>query len=200
MLAAKKNTYRLKSSVFLVGMMGSGKSKVGKLLAEAIGVDFIDTDEVIIAMEGKSITDIFTDPALGQDYFRKKELSVMKKILSTTANKKNNNKIIAGGGGSFINPAIRKLLREQQVVTIYIDAPVWALWMRVRHGKDRPLLKDKNPRKKLREIYNARRATYMTADIILPFGPLGGGSKKKNMSRLLSILIKHGIAEAVKGE
>lgn len=186
----KKNSYKLHSPVFLVGMMGSGKSKVGKLLADELAVNFVDSDEAIIKAEGKSISDIFMNPTMGEAYFRKKETLMIKKIIATAPV----NKIIAGGGGAFINPAVNTLLRKKNIVTLYIDTPLWVLWMRVKNGKDRPLLKDNHPKQKLRAIYNARRPIYLTADMVLSSIV---GSKKRNMARLLSILINYGIVQKI---
>ena len=163
-MANKKSKYRLMAPVFLVGMMGSGKSKIGKMLAEKLAVEFVDSDKVIVEQMGKTINDIFSDPKQGEKYFREKELAVISNII-THAPK---NKIMAGGGGAFINPKVRGALRHKKITTVYMDVPAWLLWVRVRGGKDRPLLRDKNPKKKLREIYHARRPTYLTADIIMP--------------------------------
>ncbi len=186
----KKAIYNLQTPLFLVGMMGSGKSRIGKLLAEKLNVAFVDIDQTIVTQEKQSINDIFAHPQKGEAYFRKLELTIINKIISTPPKIK----IIAGGGGAFINPQIRSLLKKKKIFTLYLDVPLWLLWLRVKNNKERPLLHDKNPRKKLKEIYEARRATYLTADKVVSSGI---GSKNKNMLRLLSALADHGMVKKV---
>ncbi len=119
-----------KKNIVLIGMMGSGKSSIGKILSKKLGLDFIDIDEKIEEMEDKNISEIFKKH--GENYFRKKEEEVSISCL------KLKNKIISLGGGGYINPNIRK-----QCLTGCV--PVWLSWKhetlinRIKNSKKRPL-------------------------------------------------------------
>ena len=119
-----------KKNIVLIGMMGSGKSSIGKILSKKLGLDFIDIDEKIEEMEDKNISEIFKKH--GENYFRKKEEEVSISCL------KLKNKIISLGGGGYINPNIRKQCLIGCV-------PVWLSWKhetlinRIKNSKKRPL-------------------------------------------------------------
>jgi len=119
-----------KKNIVLIGMMGSGKSLIGKILSKKLGLDFIDIDEKIEEMEDKNISEIFKKH--GESYFRKKEEEVSISCL------KLKNKIISLGGGGYINPNIRK----QCLISC---VPVWLSWKhetlinRIKNSKKRPL-------------------------------------------------------------
>ena len=119
-----------KKNIVLIGMMGSGKSSIGKILSKKLGLDFIDIDEKIEEMEDKNISEIFKKH--GESYFRKKEEEVSISCL------KLKNKIISLGGGGYINPNIRKQCLIGCV-------PVWLSWKhetlinRIKNSKKRPL-------------------------------------------------------------
>lgn len=136
--------------VFLVGMMGSGKSTVGKLLARSLGMGFFDTDEEIERREGKSITQIFKDE--GEEYFRKLEKSLLKEILNS------DNVVVATGGGVVLDLENRTLLQREKTVFLY--ASVEALVKRV-DPTVRPLIAAGEVEKKLRDIWEKRRHFYM---------------------------------------
>ncbi|MGI9461964.1 MAG: shikimate kinase [Alphaproteobacteria bacterium] len=184
----RQQKHRLTAPIFLVGMMGSGKTRIGKMLADELAVHFIDIDNIISQNEKKSINDIFNQQ--GEDYFRKKELTTIKKIITTPPKIK----IIASGGGAFINQKVRQFLKNKKIFTLHLDVPLWVLWVRVKNNKDRPLLHIINPRKQLKKIYDIRRPIYLTANRTVPSG---FGSKRKNMLRLLAALLDNGMVKKI---
>ena len=119
-----------KKNIVLIGMMGSGKSSIGKILSKKLKLDFIDIDEKIEKIENKNISDIFKK--YGESYFRKKEEDISISCL------KLKNKIISLGGGGYINQNIRKQSLESCI-------PVWLSWKhetlikRIKNSKKRPL-------------------------------------------------------------
>ncbi len=120
-------------NIVLLGMMGAGKSTIGRLLSNKINLDFFDIDKIIEKEENSKITDIFKNN--GEDYFRKIEEEVCLKIL------KLNKKIIALGGGSFLNSKIREEIQNNHL-------SFWLTWNtstiigRIKKSKNRPLLKN----------------------------------------------------------
>tara|TARA_B100001540_G_scaffold316678_1_gene347196 strand:+ start:1192 stop:1704 length:513 start_codon:yes stop_codon:yes gene_type:complete len=120
-------------NIVLLGMMGAGKSTIGRLLSNKINLDFFDIDKIIEKEENSKITDIFKNN--GEDYFRKIEEEVCLKIL------KLNKKIIALGGGSFLNSKIREKIQNNHL-------SFWLTWNtstiigRIKKSKNRPLLKN----------------------------------------------------------
>ena len=122
----------MKTLIVLVGMMGAGKSTVGRFLSRVIKFDFIDSDKEIEKQEGKTISAIFND--FGEKYFREKE----KELLKSLSTRKNT--VLALGGGSFENEEIRKLLKKNGIV-IYLKATPQTLFQRIHTEIHRPLLR-----------------------------------------------------------
>ena len=135
----------MKKNLVLTGMMGVGKTTVGKRLAEKLGNRFIDIDKIIETKENKTITEIFANK--GENYFRKIEKEITIDIL----NKKN--VVIALGGGAFINPNIRKEIRNTSI-SVWLDLSLKALISRISNTKKRPLLKEGNLIIKLEHIHH----------------------------------------------
>jgi shikimate kinase len=140
----------------LVGMMGAGKTTVGRRLANRLGRRFIDSDEEVEKAAGMSIEDIFK--LHGEDDFRAGEVKVIARLLKEEA-------IVLGtGGGAFINPETRALVKSS-AVSVWIKADFEILFARVSRRSNRPLLKTPNPRETLQRLMEARYPIYAEADV-----------------------------------
>ena len=137
-------------NIFLVGPMGSGKSSLGKKLAKSLDKKFIDTDKEIEKKENKTINEIFENN--GEKYFREKE----KEFLINIPN--NLNMVIATGGGIVTDQENREKLKENRV--IFLNASVERQSKRTSRSDKRPLLKNVDRLKKLRELYDQRLEFY----------------------------------------
>lgn len=146
-------------NIFLVGMMGAGKTTVGRLLAKRLGRTFIDTDHEIQARTGVSIPTIFEIE--GEAGFRRREAAVLADLAQGSG------MVLATGGGIVLAEPNRRLLREHGTV-VYLRASVDDLFARTRHDRNRPLLQTPDPRGKLSELFSARDPLYReVADIII---------------------------------
>lgn len=143
-------------SIVLVGMMGVGKSTIGRLLAGKLGLPFIDSDEEIEKAAGMPISEIFE--RFGEPEFRDGERRVISRLIAEGP------KVIATGGGAFINDETRKLIK-QQCRSIWIDADLDVLVDRVSRRSHRPLLVGKDPKQVLTELSAKRTPIYEEADI-----------------------------------
>ena len=150
--------FELKKTVALVGMMGSGKSAIGKIVSSILDVPFRDADVEIERAAKLSIPEIFERH--GETFFRDKEDQVIKRLLHEGCC------ILATGGGAFISKKIRTSIKEQGV-SVWLNADLETLWKRVKYKRTRPLLKTHNPKETLRSIYTDRIKTYSLADIII---------------------------------
>ena len=146
----------LSRTVALVGMMGAGKSSVGRRLAARLGVGFKDADSEIEQAAGCTIAEIFD--RFGEDAFRDGERKVIARLLGEPAH------VLATGGGAFIDPATRARLKES-AITVWIKAPVAVLLARVQRRDNRPLLRGGNPRETLERLLGERMPIYAQADI-----------------------------------
>ena len=155
MLDLKQNS---KKNICLIGLMGSGKSIIGKELATAYKLKFYDTDLEIEREVGKTIKNIFLDH--GEIYFRKIEENVCLKILEFE------DCIISLGGGSIVNPKIRKLM-EKNAFSIYLKVDIKVLSERLKNTKKRPLLNNVNKTEKLNKLYNERKNYYNRSNITI---------------------------------
>ena len=141
--------------VFLVGMMGAGKTTLGKALARRLGRDFVDTDKVLVERTGVAIATIFEIE--GEDGFRRRESAVLAEVAA-----RDTPCVIATGGGAVVMPENRALMREAGTV-VYLRARLENLWERTRHDTSRPLLAAPDPRARLAEILAARESLYSEA-------------------------------------
>ncbi|MEE3850458.1 shikimate kinase [Gordonia sp. LSe1-13] len=139
-------------SAVLIGFMGAGKSTVGRVLADRLGVDFVDTDSVIVQTTGRSIPDIFTTE--GPQRFREIERDVVLDVLGSHRG------VVALGGGAVMTPAVEAALAGQRVVYLRIDAD--AGFARVADS-DRPLIAGEDPAGRYRELLAQRDETYTRA-------------------------------------
>ena len=150
--------FELKKTVALVGMMGSGKSAVGKVISSTLDVPFKDADIEIERAAKLSIPEIFDRH--GEEFFREKEDQVIKRLLNEKSC------ILATGGGAFINKNVRNSIKEKGV-SVWLNADLETLWKRVKHKRSRPLLNTNNPRETLGNIYTDRIKIYSLADVII---------------------------------
>ena len=142
----------------LIGFMGAGKTSVGRLVADQLRFDYLDTDELIQTRTGRSITEIFEID--GEPAFRALE----EKIIVELAGRKKT--VIATGGGAPLNPKNLASLKSHALVVSLWSSPE-KIWERVRHQSHRPLLHDKNPQAKICELLALREPFYKQADVLL---------------------------------
>ena len=167
--------FELKKTVALVGMMGSGKSAIGKVISSILDVPFNDADIEIERAAKLSIPEIFERH--GEKFFRDKEDQVIKRLL------KERPCVLATGGGAFINTKIRTTIK-QYGVSVWLNADIETLWNRVKHKRSRPLLRTDNPRQTLTNIYTDRIETYSLADVIIE------SQGKSSLEEMANLVIK----------
>ena len=153
---APKGRGTLKKTVVMVGMMGAGKTAVGKALAHRLGVPFADSDAEIEAAANMSIPEIFARD--GEAFFRRKEAQVISRLLADRSG------ILSTGGGAFLAESNRRMISDRGV-SVWLDADLDTLWNRVRHKDSRPLLRTPDPRGALTRLYEQRVPIYRLADI-----------------------------------
>jgi shikimate kinase len=145
-----------KRTITLVGLMGAGKSSVGRRLASVLNLPFRDTDEEVERAAGRSVAEIFAD--LGEAAFRDGERRVIARLLDQPPH------VLATGGGAFMNPETRKLILEHSTA-IWLKADIDLLARRVARKTDRPLLQGKDPREVLQALAQVREPVYAEAHI-----------------------------------
>ncbi|MBD3663100.1 shikimate kinase [Sulfitobacter aestuariivivens] len=160
--AATSPRYRLKKTVVMVGMMGAGKTAVGRAVASKLGVRFLDSDAEIETAANLTVPEIFERD--GERFFRKRESEVIARLLD------NERGILSTGGGAFLAEVNRQTISERGV-SVWLNADLDLLWQRVRHKDTRPLLRTANPRETLAQLYAERVPVYALADICVPCDP-----------------------------
>ena len=161
--------------IVLIGPMGAGKSTVGAQLARELNVDFADTDQLIEADQGKSVSEIFIED--GEPHFRLVEESIVIDALRDESG------VLSLGGGAVMNGEIQKSLRNSEATKIFLDISLAAVASRVGFDTARPLLMV-NPRQKWSELMNSRRPTYEAlADLTIDVSEL---SLEEVISRIKS--------------
>ncbi|MBK1988436.1 shikimate kinase [Sphaerospermopsis aphanizomenoides BCCUSP55] len=148
-------------NLYLIGMMGVGKTTVGRLLAQQLGYGFIDTDDVIVKAAGKSINEIFTTE--GEAAFRQLESDVLGQVCAYTK------LVIATGGGIILRQENWGYLRHGLIV--WLDASVEILLNRLAEDDTRPLLQDSDPEGKLLSLLQQRQPLYSQADLHITITP-----------------------------
>lgn len=142
--------------IVLIGMMGAGKTTVGRRLASKLGRHFVDSDEEVEKAAGMTIEDIFRTH--GEADFRAGEVKVIARLL------KDEGIVLGTGGGAFINPETRALVNAS-AVSVWIKADFDLLFQRVSRRSNRPLLKTANPRETLQKLIDVRYPTYAEAHV-----------------------------------
>ena len=142
----------------LVGLMGAGKSSVGKKLSEYLNVGFIDADQEIEKAAGMNIVEIFEK--FGEQYFRAGERKVINRLILHEP------QVLSTGGGAFISKEIREVVKIHGF-SIWLKADLETLWPRVSGKGNRPLLNSKYPKKELENLIKERNPIYKTADITI---------------------------------
>lgn len=144
-----------KRNLVLVGLMGAGKSAIGKLVASELGIPFIDSDHEIERVSRMTIPELFEK--YGEPEFRKLENRVIRRLLRTGP------RVLSTGGGAFMNGDTRASIKAAGV-SVWLDADLDTLWERVIKRDNRPLLKTENPKQTLENLMIARYPTYALAD------------------------------------
>jgi shikimate kinase len=142
----------------LVGFMGTGKTSAGRLVAEQLHFEFLDTDELIQTKTGRTIADIFARN--GEPAFRTLERDVVAELAGRTKT------VISTGGGLPANPDNLASLKTHALVVCLWASPE-KIWERVRNQSHRPLLHDPDPQKKIRELLEVRAPFYRQADVLI---------------------------------
>ena len=149
---------RLKKTIVMVGMMGAGKTAVGRALAARLGAPFLDSDHEIEAAANMTIPEIFARD--GEAFFRQKEAQVIARLLEEARG------VLSTGGGAFLSETNRRTISEKGV-SVWLNADLDVLWNRVRHRDHRPLLKTADPYNTLKDLYDARVPLYAQADLVV---------------------------------
>ena len=147
------------SNIYLVGLMGAGKTTIGRVLAKRLNLEFIDSDREIEARTGVSIPTVFEIE--GEEGFRRREALVIEQLS------KQQGCVIATGGGAVLRQDNRDRLKESGFV-VYLKVPPHLLWERTRHDRNRPLLRVDDPLARLQELYALRDPLYHeVADMVI---------------------------------
>ena len=147
-----------KNKISLTGMMGSGKSSIGKILAKKFGLPFYDSDKEVEKKFNLKVNEIFI--RYGENRFRVEEELVCKKILQ------NKSFILALGGGSILNDSVRNIIKEN-CLSIYLRTSENILLERLKDDKSRPLLIEKDIKKVIKDLITERENYYIKSDIII---------------------------------
>lgn len=169
----------LSKPVVLVGMMGAGKSAIGRRLADRLGLTFLDADNEIEAAAGCTIPDIFE--MHGEEAFRDGERRVILRLLDGPV------KIIATGGGAFMNAETRQAIKTQSI-SVWLRADFDTLWRRVSRRNNRPMLKTDNPQETLRRLIDERYPVYAEADLTVESTD---GPRDATVERVIVALAAH---------
>ena len=148
-------------AIVLVGLMGAGKTKIGRRLAARLNLPFFDSDEEIETAAGETIEEIFANR--GEAVFRDGERRVIARLLQGPVH------VLATGGGAFMDPATRRIIAARGV-SVWLRAELDVLFARVSRRSNRPLLKTPNPRGVLAELIDRRYPIYAEADVTIDSG------------------------------
>ncbi|MDV6333023.1 shikimate kinase [Asticcacaulis sp. 201] len=172
-------SFLLPKTVALVGLMGVGKTTIGRRLADQFGLPFVDADEEIEKAAGQSIADIFA--SYGEKGFRDGEQRVISRLLDAPV------QILATGGGALTHPLTREKLKAK-AITLWLKTDIKVLARRVANRPHRPLLRDRNPIDVLKEHVKTRYPLYEMADITVD---TGDQSHVKALDQVIEALRRH---------
>jgi shikimate kinase len=170
---------RLDRPVVLVGLMGVGKSTVGRRLAKRLGLDFVDSDSAIEDAAGYSPAEVFE--RYGERDFRDGERRLVARLIEGDV------RVIATGGGAFVDPRTRELLNDR-AITVWLDAPVDVLAERTSRRDTRAQLRNGDPKETLERLSQERRESYEEAHIHVKSGD---GAHKEVVEAIVEALEKH---------
>jgi len=165
-------------SIVLVGLMGAGKTKIGRRLAQRLSLPFFDSDEEIEAAAGETIEEIFANR--GEAVFRDGERRVIARLLGGPLH------VLATGGGAFMDPSTRRIIAARGV-SVWLRAELDVLFARVSRRSNRPLLKTPDPRSVLADLIERRYPVYAEADITVESGD---GPPDATASRAIAALAR----------
>ena len=154
--------YTLLKTVVMVGMMGAGKTAVGRALAQRLGVAFLDSDAEIEVAANRTVPEIFERD--GEAFFRGKETQIIERLLI------DKRCILSIGGGAFLSEKNRKNISVQGI-SVWLNADLELLWNRVRSKDTRPLLRTDDPKATLKKLYDQRVPIYSLADLTVGSAP-----------------------------
>lgn len=169
-------------SVFLIGMMGAGKSTVGRLLAQQLNYQFVDADREMEARSGVPIPTIFEIE--GEEGFRRREIALLDELTLRAG------MVLATGGGAVLDAGLVESMKERGLV-IYLRASADEIYRRTRHDRTRPLLQTANPRVRIDQLLAEREQLYEKA------AHLVFQSAASNPRRLVSRLLEHPQLQAI---
>jgi shikimate kinase len=169
----------LPRTIALVGLMGAGKTTIGRRLAAALQLPFADADDEIVSAAGRSIEDIFAER--GECEFRRGERQVIARLLAGPVH------VLATGGGAFIDPTTRALMKSR-AISIWLKAPIDVLMKRVTRRDHRPLLKKEDPQAVMQRLMDERYPIYAEADLTIESSP---GPHNSAVSAILTALRSH---------
>ena len=172
-------TASLDRPIVLVGIMGAGKSTVGRRLARRLALPFIDSDAEIEGASGLSAAEAFE--RFGEQDYRDGERRLVARLID------NKVRVIATGGGVFVDPQTRKLLKER-AITVWLDAPIDVLANRTARRNTRPLLRNRDPKGTLERLSEEERPSYAEADIHVRSGD---GAHAHVVDSILKALAEH---------
>jgi shikimate kinase len=175
----QKLAQKLDRPIVLVGLMGAGKSTVGRRLAKRLGLPFVDSDSEIEDAAGFSAAELFE--RYGDADFRDGERRLVARLVDGTV------RVIATGGGAFVDPATRKLLNER-AITVWLDAPLDVLAERTGRRDTRPLLRNTDRKGTLERLSQKRGSAYAEAHIKVPSG---AGAHEEVVNSILKAIDAH---------
>ncbi len=148
--------WKVKKTIVMVGMMGAGKTAVGRALAHRLGVPFLDSDAEIVEAANMTIAEIFARD--GEPFFREKETQVIDRLLDTQRC------VLSTGGGAFLSPSNQKMISDKGI-SVWLNGDLELLWNRVKHKDTRPLLRTEDPKQTLADLFHTRVPEYSKADL-----------------------------------
>jgi shikimate kinase len=181
---APDTSLHLRRTLVLIGMMGAGKTAVGRALAARLGVAMRDSDAEIVERSRLTIAEIFE--RYGESFFREKETQVIARLLEGPPC------ILSTGGGAWLSERNRAILTDRAAV-LWLEADLELLWSRVRHKTTRPLLLTEDPRATLAELLRERTPVYRLAPMKLQVDP--EWSIAETVGHVLDRLVAAGVVE-----
>lgn len=172
----------LRRTIVMVGMMGAGKTAIGKAVAARLGAPFVDSDAEIETAAQATIAEIFSRD--GEAFFRRREAEVLARLL------KGPPVVLSTGGGAYLAAGNRRAIAASGVA-VWLNAPLRLLWDRVRHKDTRPLLRTADPLATLTALFEERTPLYAEAGLTLNVMP--GASIDETTSRLMALLQDAGV-------